>query len=52
LLKPLKWFRTTAKAKLYNTGVVRDFFYNHNAKCTKMAKEFKMTVFEGVRIFV
>jgi hypothetical protein len=43
------WFRTTAKAKFYDTDVVRDFFYKHNAKCTKMAKEFKMTVFDCVR---
>jgi hypothetical protein len=46
LLKPPKWFRTTAKAKLYNTDVVRDFFCKHNAKCAKMANEFKMTVFD------
>ena len=43
------WFRTTAKAKFYDTDVVRDFFYKHNAKCTKMAKEFKMTVFDCVK---
>jgi len=43
------WFRTTAKAKFYDTDVVRDFFYKHNEKCTKMAKEFKMTVFDCVK---
>ena len=43
------WFRTTGKAKFYDTDVVRDFFYKHNAKCTKMAKEFKMTVFDCVK---
>ena len=43
------WFRTTAKAKFYDTDVVRDFFYRHNSKCTKMAKEFKMTVFDCVK---
>jgi hypothetical protein len=43
------WFRTTAKAKFYDTDVVRDFFYKFNDKCTKMAKEFKMTVFECVK---
>ena len=43
------WFRTTAKAKFYDTDVVRDFFFKHNAKCTKMAKEFKMTVFDCVK---
>ena len=43
------WFRTTAKAKFYDTDVVRDFFYKHNAKSTKMAKEFKMTVFDCVK---
>ena len=43
------WFRTTAKAKFYDVDVVRDFFYKHNAKCTQMAKEFKMTVFDCVK---
>ena len=43
------WFRTTAKAKFYDTDVVRDFFYRHNEKCTKMAKEFKMTVYDCVK---
>jgi hypothetical protein len=43
------WFRTTAKAKFYDTEVVRDFFYKFNDKCTKMAKEFKMTVFDCVK---
>ena len=43
------WFRTTAKAKFYDTDVVRDFFYKFNDKCTKMAKEFKMTVFDCVK---
>ena len=43
------WFRTTAKAKFYDTDVVRDFFYKHHEKCTKMAKEFKMTVFDCVK---
>ena len=43
------WFRTTAIAKHYDTDVVRDFFYRHNEKCTKMAKEFKMTVFDCVK---
>jgi hypothetical protein len=48
-LKSPKWFRTTAKAKFYDTDVVRNFFFKHNAKCTKMAKEFKMTVFDCVK---
>ena len=43
------WFRTTAKAKFYDTDVVRDFFFRHFEKCTKMAKEFKMTVFDCVK---
>jgi hypothetical protein len=43
------WFRSTAKAKFYDTDVVRDFFYKHNEKCTKIAKEFKMTVFDCVK---
>jgi hypothetical protein len=43
------WFRTTAKAKFYDIQVVREFFYKHNEKCTKMAKEFKMTVFDCVK---
>jgi hypothetical protein len=43
------WFRTTAKAKFYDTDVVRDFFYKFNDKCTTMAKEFKMTVFDCVK---
>ena len=43
------WFRTTAKAKFYDTDVVRDFFYKFNDKCTKKAKEFKMTVFDCVK---
>ena len=43
------WFRTTAKAKFYDTDVVRDFFFKHFEKCTKMAKEFKMTVFDCVK---
>ena len=43
------WFRTTAKTKFYDTDVVRDFFYKFNDKCTKMAKEFKMTVFDCVK---
>ena len=43
------WFRTTAKANFYDTDVVRDFFYKFNDKCTKMAKEFKMTVFDCVK---
>ena len=40
---------STAKAKFYDTDVVRDFFYKHNEKCTKIAKEFKMTVFDCVK---
>ena len=43
------WFRTTAKAKFYDIDVVRDFFYKFNDKCTKMAREFKMTVFDCVK---
>ena len=43
------WFRTTAKAKFYDTDVIRDFFYKHNEKCTKMAQEFKMTVYDCVK---
>ena len=43
------WFRTNAKAKFYDTDVIRDFFYRHNEKCTKMAKEFKMTVYDCVK---
>jgi hypothetical protein len=43
------WFRTTAKAKFYDTEVVKEFFFKYNAKCTKMAKEFKMTVYDCVK---
>ena len=43
------WFRTTAKAKFYDTVVVRDFFFKHFEKCTKMAKDFKMTVYDCVK---
>lgn len=45
-----QWFRSTAKAKFYDVEVVRNFFYKFNDKCTKMAKEFKMTVFDCVRV--
>lgn len=43
------WFRSTAKTKFYETEVVRDFFYKFNHKCTKLAREFKMTVFDCVK---
>ena len=43
------WFRTTAKAKHYDIPVVKQFFYKHFDKCTKMAKDFKMTVFDCVK---
>jgi len=43
------WFRTTAMAKKYDLSVVRQFFYKHTNKCNKMAKEFKMTVYDCVR---
>ena len=43
------WFRTTATAKHYDIPVVKQFFFKHFDKCTKMAKEFKMTVFDCVK---
>jgi hypothetical protein len=43
------WFRTTASAKQYEISNVKYFFYKHFDKCTKMAKEFKMTVFDCVK---
>lgn len=43
------WFRTTAQEKHYDSGVVRNFYVKHATKCNKMAREFKMTVFDCVK---
>ena len=43
------WFRTTAKSKNYEISEVKLLFFKHFDKCTKMAKEFKMTVFDCVK---
>jgi hypothetical protein len=43
------WFRTTASAKQYEISNVKYFFYKHFDKCTKMAKDFKMTVYDCVK---
>jgi hypothetical protein len=43
------WFRTTATAKQFEISNIKYFFYKHFDKCTKQAKEFKMTVFDCVK---
>jgi hypothetical protein len=43
------WFRTTARSKNYEISDVKLLFFKHFDKCTKMAKDFRMTVFDCVK---